>query len=165
MVHPRPQNLPLFKQKPQHLGYSQNMPAETPDSNTGKPRDPNEQLLEQATLRHRAGDLISARKLYRRVLHETPKSAVAQFRLGLLEMQEGHHLVALGLMRSAAATSPNEIRYQFGMGKALSAMRRWGEAAAAYQRVLELDAHAHEARTELEIALKSHKEDEKRAGG
>ena len=114
-----------------------------------------EQLLELATQQHRANDLPEARRLYGQVLAGSPKHAVALFRIGLLELQEGHAQAALSAIEQAVAQAPGEVRYQFGLGDALAALNRWKESAAAYRRVLTADPRSAEAHFALGRALRS----------
>lgn len=117
-----------------------------------------DQLLELATQRHLAGDLPDARRLYQQVLTEASGHAVAMFRFGLLELQEGRPEAALALIERAIAAAPNESKYQFGLGDALAALNRWEESAAAYRRVLNADPRSPEARFALGRALQSQKD-------
>jgi len=114
-----------------------------------------DQLLETATERHRAGNLAEARRLYRQVLAEIPTHAVALFRSGLLELQDGHPQAALGLIEQAAAAAPDEPRHHFGLGQALQALCRHEDAAAAYRRVLRADPRSADAHFALGNALQS----------
>jgi predicted O-linked N-acetylglucosamine transferase (SPINDLY family) len=116
---------------------------------------PNDSRLEFATARHRSGDLIEARRLYRQVLAESPANTVAGFRLGLLEMQEGRLDDALRLVQNAIASSPNEAKYRSGLGEILTAMQRWDEAAAAYQAVLAIEPESADAFFSLGGVLQS----------
>jgi predicted O-linked N-acetylglucosamine transferase (SPINDLY family) len=98
-----------------------------------------EALLELATARHRAGDLAEARRLYGEVLASVPSLPLAAFRAGLLELQEGHAGAALALFDRSLAGAGGvdsagvEPRFHFGRGQALQALRRWGEAASAFE--------------------------------
>ena len=110
---------------------------------------------ETATERHRAGDLAEARKLYQHVLTETPAHAVALFRAGLLELQDGHPQAALALIEQAAAAAPGEPRHHFGLGQVFQALHRHAEAAAAYRRVLHADPRSADAHFALGVSLQS----------
>jgi protein O-GlcNAc transferase len=114
-----------------------------------------DQLLKTALEHHRAGELTEARLLYQRVLSEMPAHAVALFRGGLLELQDGHPQAALALIEQAAAAAPDEPRHHFGLGQALQALRRHEDAAAAYRRVLLADPRSADAHFALGIALQS----------
>jgi protein O-GlcNAc transferase len=114
-----------------------------------------DQMLETATERHRAGNLAEARRLYRHVLAEMPNNAVALFRGGLLELQDGHPEAALVLIQQAVAATPDEMRYRFGLGQTLQALHRYEEAAAEYRRVLHADSRSADAHFGLGVALQS----------
>jgi predicted O-linked N-acetylglucosamine transferase (SPINDLY family) len=114
-----------------------------------------DQLLDLATERHRAGDLTEARRLYQQMLAEVPDHPVALFRISLLELQVGHPEAALALIERAITAAPGEPRYQFGLGQALAALRRWEEAASAYRRFLDADPQSADAHFALGIALQA----------
>jgi protein O-GlcNAc transferase len=94
--------------------------------------------LQTATEQHRAGNLPEARRLYEQVLSAAPLHALALFRSGLLEMQDGHPDIALTRIAQASAATPDDARYRIGLGQALQALSRWGEAAEAYESALRL---------------------------
>lgn len=116
--------------------------------------DPTEdQLLKTATERHRAGELAEARRLYRQVLAAIPSQAVALFRSGLLELQDGHPEAALPLMELAIANAPDEARHHFGLGRTLQTLGRHPQAASAYRRALALDPNSVDAHFSLGLTL------------
>ncbi len=112
-------------------------------------------LLELATDRHRAGDLLEARRLYQEILSTAPTHAVALFRSGLLELQDAHPELALTLIERATAAAPEVPRHHFGLGQALQALGRWQDAAAAYRRVLRAEPGSADAHFALGVALQS----------
>jgi predicted O-linked N-acetylglucosamine transferase (SPINDLY family) len=114
-----------------------------------------EALLDAATERHRAGDLAAARGLYRQILDDSPAHAVALFRSGLLELQDGGAERALALIGRAAAISPEDPRHQIGLGQALQALGRCAEAAAAYRRAIEADPRSADAHFALGLSLQA----------
>jgi protein O-GlcNAc transferase len=114
-----------------------------------------DQLLGTATERHRAGHLAEARRLYQEVLSVMPTHAVAAFRGGLVELQDGHPEAALVLIARAAALAPDEPRHHFGLGQTLQALNRHAEAAAAYRRALHADPSSADAHFALGVALQS----------
>lgn len=95
-----------------------------------------EHLLEQATQQHREGNFDAARGLYRDVLVRAPEHCIALFRSGLLELQQGNPAAALTLVQRAKPPPGDAPRYQFVIGQALQALRRWDEAVAAYHAAL-----------------------------
>jgi protein O-GlcNAc transferase len=100
------------------------------------PLEDTEQLLQDATEQHRAGNFDAARALYREVLVRAPEHSVALYRSGLLELQCGEPAAALALVQRATAPAGDEPRYRFVLAQALQALRRWEEAIAAYQAAL-----------------------------
>ncbi len=114
--------------------------------------------MENATARHRAGDLAEARRLYGQILAETPTHPVAAFRAGLLELQDGHPEAALALIEQAAAAAPEDVRRQVGLGQVFQALSRYEEAAAAYRRVLCADPRSADAHFALGNTLQSLKD-------
>jgi protein O-GlcNAc transferase len=114
-----------------------------------------DQLLGTATERHRAGHLAEARRLYQEVLSAVPTHAVAAFRGGLVELQDGHPEAALVLIARAAALAPEEPRHHFGLGQTLQALHRHAEAATAYRRALHADPSSADAHFALGVALQS----------
>jgi protein O-GlcNAc transferase len=97
-----------------------------------------EELLETATEQHRAGKFAAARRLYQQVLAGAPAHTLALYRSGLLELQDGHPHAALALLEQAIAAVADEPRYQFVLGQALQALRRWDKAIDAYESALKL---------------------------
>jgi len=110
-----------------------------------------DELLEKATLQHRAGLLAEARELYQAALAQAPEHPLALFRSGLLALQTGHAEAALSLTTRAAAIAPTEPRYHLGCGQALQVLGRWAEAADAYQRAVDLDASSSDASFALAV--------------
>ncbi len=119
------------------------------------PIDRNLRMLDEATGRHRAGDLPGARRGYQQVLLAEPANHLAQFRLGLLELQEGNTQAALELIEKSASAVPTEIRYQLGAGEALNRLGRWESAAATYRRAVAIDPRSTDAYLGLGVALQS----------
>jgi predicted O-linked N-acetylglucosamine transferase (SPINDLY family) len=112
-------------------------------------------LLERATDCHRTGDLPEARRLYGQVLEDSPAHALALFRFGLLELQDGRPQASFLLINRAIDLAPGEARYQFGLGQTLAALRRWKDASAAYRRFLRADPRSPDAHFALGSALQS----------
>lgn len=110
-------------------------------------------LLESATEHHLSGDLAAARRLYAELLRVDPAHALALFRLGLLELQEGRPQAAVTLIARAAAQVPGDARYQLGLAQAHQALGRWPAAAAALRRVLELEPDSFDAQLDLGVVL------------
>jgi predicted O-linked N-acetylglucosamine transferase (SPINDLY family) len=115
-----------------------------------------DQLLELATQQHRAGDLPAARQLYQQAIAAAPDHATALFRAGLLELQDGRAAAALPLILRAAEMNPADMRYQFGLGETLAALKQWDRAAIAYQNTIQIEpafADAHQGLGNTLMAL------------
>jgi protein O-GlcNAc transferase len=110
-------------------------------------------LLEQATERHRSGDLREARRLYDQVLAGAPADHRALFRSGLLELQEGRPEAALRRIEQAIEAAPEQVRYSLGLGETLAALDRWADAEAAYRRAITSDPGCVDAHFALGRAL------------
>jgi tetratricopeptide (TPR) repeat protein len=85
------------------------------------------------------------------VLAQAP--ALALYRSGLLELQDGHPDAALALVEQAIAAGADEPRYQFVLGQALQVLRRWDKAIDAYESALKLQPDFLDAWNNLGICL------------
>ena len=94
-----------------------------------------------------------ARRLYEQVLSAAPSHAPALFRSGLLELQDGRLDIALARIAQASAAAPDDPRYRIGLGQALQAQSRWGEAAEAYESALRLQPDFPDISSSLGICL------------
>lgn len=112
-------------------------------------------LLEQATGRHRAGDLVEARSLYAQILEGTPDHTTALFRLGLLELQAARPESALPLLQRAAAAAPTEARHHIGLGQVRQTLGQLSGAADAYRRAIAVDPQCGDAHFALGNVLQS----------
>lgn len=116
-------------------------------------------LIDLATARHRAGDLLEARRLYEQALATAPDDARALFRIGLLDLQENRPASALVRIERAVATDPEDPRYQMGLGRTLQSLGRLRAAIAAYRTVLAITPEDADARFALATALQAAGED------
>jgi protein O-GlcNAc transferase len=91
--------------------------------------------------------------LYEQVLSAAPLHALALFRSGLLELQDGHPELALTRIAQASAAAPDDVRYLIGLGQALQALSRWHEAAQAYESALSLQPDFPDIAGSLGICL------------
>ena len=96
-------------------------------------------LLEEATGRHRTGDLVEARRLYAQVLEGAPDHTTALFRLGLLELQAARPESALPLLERAAVAAPAEARHHIGLGQVRQSLGQLSGAVDAYRRAIDID--------------------------
>ena len=112
-----------------------------------------ERLLEIAAEQHRAGNLTDARRSYQEILAADPQCAAALFRVGLLELQEGHAAAALTHITLASAADPGEATVELYRGHALQALERWNEAGDAYRQALHRQPNFADAHIALGVVL------------
>lgn len=112
-----------------------------------------ERLLEMATEQQRIGNLAGARRSYQEILAAEPRCAAALFRVGLLELQEGHADAALAYITQANAAAPGEAALELYRGHALQALARWNEAGDAYRKSLHWQPNFADAQIALGIVL------------
>lgn len=106
-------------------------------------------LFAEALAAHRAGDLVTARALYERVLLLTPNDADALNNLGVLLSGQRDFDRALELLRRAASIAPNNAGTWNNIGTALREQGRGSDAAAAFRHALTLDPQHQGAKVGL----------------
>jgi len=94
--------------------------------------------LEEAMVRHRAGDLEGAAKIYAEALRETPDRPDALHLLGLVQLQCGRPEHALGLIGRAVAVAPNEPTYHASLAEVYWSLRQLDRALSCYRSALRL---------------------------
>jgi protein O-GlcNAc transferase len=99
------------------------------------------EALTTALVHHRAGRLMIAEELYRRILAAEPEHADALHLLGLVEHQTGRHPAAVARIRQAIALKPTAAAYYSDLGQVYRALGDLPEAVACYQRALQQDPH------------------------
>ncbi len=109
--------------------------------------------LAAAMARHRAGDMTSARPMYRRYLETSPQDAGAWCLLASLEGQCGDHAAAAQAFRKAIAASPEQAQGHAGLGTSMLMSDQPDAAVKAFRRALELDPDIADARYQLAVAL------------
>jgi Tfp pilus assembly protein PilF len=106
-------------------------------------------LFAEALAAHRAGDLVTARTLYERVLQLSPNDADALNNLGVLLSGQREFDRALDLLRRAASIAPNSAGTWNNIGTALREQGRGSDAAAAFRHALTLDPQHEGAKVGL----------------
>lgn len=97
-----------------------------------------DELLQLATDRHRAGEIGEARRLYRKLIDASPARALAHFRLGLLELGARQLEDALGELDRAIQLEPAQARFHLARAWSLAELGRHRESALAARRALDL---------------------------
>src|SRR5205085_414467 len=115
-----------------------------------QPRDANAaELFVLAVTAHRAGDLISARSLYERVLLLVPADIDAMNNLGVLLQSTRDFDRAEQLLRRAVSLSPRNANVWSNLGNVLRDRGQTNDAIAAYQHALTVDSQHPGARISL----------------
>jgi tetratricopeptide (TPR) repeat protein len=109
-------------------------------------------LMERARTFDQAGDVSAARECWAIVLQRDPKSEEAAARLGRLAWQRGAPVEAEGFLERAVAGGGHPSAW-FDHGLVRQDMRKFGSAAEAYRRVLEMNPDAPEAAVNLGVVL------------
>jgi protein O-GlcNAc transferase len=117
------------------------------------PRDI-DQALQSAIRHHQAGRLPQAEVLYRQVLQQHPRHAVALHLLGVLMAQVGRGDVAVDLIRQAIAIHPNFPDAFSNLGNILGDQGKLEEAIAAHRQAIALAPHDPVAHSNLGNAYK-----------
>lgn len=109
-------------------------------------------LIERARTLDQAGNASAARECWTLVLQRDPKSKEAMARLGHLAWERGESLEAEALLERAVAGGGRPAAW-FDLGLVRQDMRKFGSAAEAYRRVLEMNPDAPEAAVNLGVVL------------
>ena len=96
-------------------------------------------LLRQATDLHRQGRLDEAEQLYGRLLDAKPQHFDALHRLAIVAMQRGDFDTALSRIDHALRVTPTSASATLNRGSILVALKRYGDALAAYDCAVEFD--------------------------
>ncbi len=112
-------------------------------------------MLARADLRHGAGDLDGAERLYRAALQHTPDHAEALARYGALLVDRGRPEAAEGFLRQALDQRPDLVSAYRVLALALSRQERPWEAIGLYEQVLRLVPEDPEALVALGLLYQS----------
>jgi FkbM family methyltransferase len=111
---------------------------------TEEPADP----LQKAVAAHLRGELDEAERLYRAVLKQQPRNAVALNDLGIVMVQRGQRALGEDLFRNAVSAKSDYVEAYANLGTLLRERGELDEAIAQFQRALAAkpryaDAHFH----------------------
>jgi len=96
-------------------------------------------MLEEALALHRAGQLVGARRLCRKILEAQPDHPEALRLLGMLEAQRGNASEARSLLARSKGVHPESAAAYAVLGEMQKTMRRYDSALASYDHALALD--------------------------
>ena len=109
--------------------------------------------FDEAVRLHRAGEVVKALEMYRRVLAIYPRHADALQMAGVCAGQLGDPANGVPLVRRAIALRPHAPGYQLNLGNLLRMLGKIEEAAAAYRHAVHLDPLFADAQNNLGSAL------------
>lgn len=98
---------------------------------------------------HQSGMLDEAIDCYRSILERTPDNVSVRHHLAIALLSQGAAAEAAEQLKQAALLAPESIDVWNDFGVAANAAGEWGNAEAAFQHCLELDATLAEARIAL----------------
>jgi len=104
----------------------------------GQGSDP-ARLLTEATELHRAGRLLEAERIYRRILHQEPANPDALHLLGLVARQAGQGEASIRLLRQAIANNPGASVYKAHLAMMYEEDGRFAEAEREATAALKLE--------------------------
>jgi predicted O-linked N-acetylglucosamine transferase (SPINDLY family) len=96
-------------------------------------------MLEEALALHRAGQLVGARRLYRKILEAEPGHPEALRLLGMLEAQRGNAGEARSLLGRSNGVHPESAAAYAALGDVQKTMRRFDAALASYDHALAIE--------------------------
>jgi tetratricopeptide (TPR) repeat protein len=113
------------------------------------------ETLKAGLAAHRAGRLVEAEYMYRRVLEAQPRHAGAFHLLGLLAYQMGKLELAAQLVSDAIRLDAFTAIFSADLGEIYRTMGKIPEAVAAYRQSLKLNFEAPDAQTNLGTLLQA----------
>jgi tetratricopeptide (TPR) repeat protein/SAM-dependent methyltransferase len=112
------------------------------------------ELWTQALAHHRAGRLVEAARLCRRIIDIDPSHVDSLHHLGIIAHQAGQDDLAVELIGRVIALDDSLAEPHFNIGTVLHRLGRLDEAVTHYRRAVALAPGHAEARMNLGIALK-----------
>ncbi len=111
--------------------------------------------LRAAIRHHQQGELTQAETLYREVLEQQPKQALALHSLGLIAYQQQRHEEAIDLVTQAIEVDPDTPHLYNSIGVIREALGQPDQAIEAYQHAIRLKHDYAEAHKNLGIAYRN----------
>ena len=104
-----------------------------------------QEQFEQAVEAHRAGDLLTAERLYDSLLDSIENHAGLRHLAGTLQLQRGCFDEAVLHLRHAVDLQPDDSQSHNNLGVALQSLGNWEEAARSFEATIKLDPGNAEA--------------------
>lgn len=157
--------LKAWRQEPENLDFGFNLATDyLLRKQWSKAKDVLDQLIEKkrewpaallnlANCEKNLGNSEVAEKLYLRTLELSPDLPELHSNLGALYSETDCAEVALEHHRKAVSLVPDNPLFLYNLGNGYWALGRWGEAASAYGRALEINPKLIQARMNLGTAL------------
>lgn len=98
-----------------------------------------QQLLRRAIEAHRGGRMREAEALYEQILTVSPDDPDACHLLGVLRLQNGNAVSAVELIEKATRLEPRNALFLANLAQAFFTLRRFDDAAVAFQGAAQLD--------------------------
>ncbi len=114
------------------------------------------ETLQQGLDHHRAGRLLGAEKMYRRVLKTHPRHAGAMHLLGFIAYQLGKPEDACQYLQQAIRLDAFQPYFPADLGEVYRSLNKIPEAIAAYRQALELNPLMSDAQVNLGTLLHTH---------
>jgi tetratricopeptide (TPR) repeat protein len=111
------------------------------------------QVMEAANAHHKAGRLVEAEELYRRILVNNPRHPGALINMALIARDKGLADIALSLAGRALESAPRVAQIHFLTGEILSGQGKATASAQSYQQALLLNPEHAPAHHGLGILL------------
>ncbi|ARV60416.1 hypothetical protein BZZ01_18850 [Nostocales cyanobacterium HT-58-2] len=112
-----------------------------------------DQLFQQGTAAHRAGDYQKAESKWRLIIQREPKNVEAHYRLGRALRDQGRFDEAIAEFREAIKLKPSHSYAYNGLGTVFDEQKKFNEAITAYRKAIELDSRNTHAYRNLGMSL------------
>jgi tetratricopeptide (TPR) repeat protein len=111
-------------------------------------------LFSEAVRCHNRGRLLTAERLYQRILASSTRHADSLHLLGVIATQKGQHERAIDLIRRAIQIQGDVAPFHANLGTCLRSLGRFAEAAESFQKAIALQEDYAEAHNNLGAALR-----------
>ena len=114
--------------------------------------------LQNAIALHQQGQIGQAEAIYLQLLQIDSRNADALHLLGVIAIQTGHYVGAVGMIDKAIEVNPNAAIYYSNRGNALQELKQFDAAVTSYDKAIALKPDYADAYFNRGIALKALKQ-------